>query len=92
MKRKPFCLVGTQQRLPLHQKHHRNSTIEAASIQESFHPSLRKDKDGILAGSACLIEQNKLLFTLDLVKEKLCELSCKSLKLGRHVELLSKEE
>jgi hypothetical protein len=30
MKRKPFVFVGTQQRLPLHQKHHRNSTIEAA--------------------------------------------------------------
>jgi hypothetical protein len=47
MKRKPFVFVSTLQRLPLHHKHYRHTTIETASIQESFHPSLRTGNSAI---------------------------------------------
>ena len=48
MKRKPFVFVSTQQRLPLHHKHYRHTTIETASIQENFHPSLRTGNGAML--------------------------------------------
>ena len=53
MKRKPFCFVGTLQKLPLHHKHYRHTTIETASIQENFHPSLRKG-NGAIVCRTCL--------------------------------------
>ena len=36
------------QKLPLHQIHYKNITIETASIQENNHPSLRKGNGGIV--------------------------------------------
>ncbi len=53
MKRKPLVFVSTQQRLPLHHKHYRHTTIETASIQENFHPSLRKG-NGMMLCRTCL--------------------------------------
>jgi len=53
MKRKPFCLVGTCKNFLFTKISYRHTTIETASIQENFHPSLRKG-NGAIVCRTCL--------------------------------------